>query len=82
MVLLSHPNGWYRDVAQRLLVERGDLSIVPEIQKLVAGKSNFPGKLHALWTLEGIGYTETDIYEQGANDPHPKVQLLALNSGC
>ena len=25
----SHPNGWWRDTAQRLLVERGDKSVVP-----------------------------------------------------
>ena len=27
--VLSHPNGWWRDMAQRLLVERGDRSVVP-----------------------------------------------------
>ena len=26
---LSHPNGWWRDLAQRTLVERGDKSVVP-----------------------------------------------------
>ena len=26
---LSHPNGWWRDTAQRLLVERDDVSVVP-----------------------------------------------------
>ena len=25
---LSHPNGWWRDTAQRLLVERGGKSVV------------------------------------------------------
>ena len=25
---LEHPNGWWRDTAQRVLVERGDLSVV------------------------------------------------------
>ena len=26
--VLAHPNGWWRDTAQRLLVERGDRSVV------------------------------------------------------
>ena len=26
---LSHPNGWWRDTAQRLLVERGNRSVAP-----------------------------------------------------
>ena len=31
---LSHPNGWWRDTAQRLLVERGDKSVVRALRKL------------------------------------------------
>ena len=33
---LSHPNGWWRDTAQQLLVERGDASVVPALTKLAA----------------------------------------------
>ena len=32
--LLDHPNGWRRDMAQQLLVERGDKSVVPALRKL------------------------------------------------
>src|SRR4029077_6832259 len=31
---LSNPNGWHRDTAQQLLVERRDLSIVGELKKV------------------------------------------------
>ena len=31
---LSHPNGWWRDTAQRLLVERGDAVAVPALKRL------------------------------------------------
>src|SRR4029434_1045001 len=31
---LAHPNGWWRDTAQRLLVERADASAVPALEKL------------------------------------------------
>ncbi len=33
---LSHPNGWWRDTAQQLLVLKQDKSVVPALQKLAA----------------------------------------------
>ena len=41
---LSHPNGWWRDTAQRLLVERGDASVVPALKKLA---TSAPDAAHA-----------------------------------
>lgn len=61
MKQLVSKNGWTRDTAQRLLVEREDLSIVPELKQLITN-GNALGQLHALWTLEGLGYKDTDIY--------------------
>ena len=55
MPLLSHEDGWYRDVAQRLLVERKDDSTIPLLRQLVAAGPSELGRLHALWTLEGLG---------------------------
>jgi len=34
---LSHPNGWWRDNAQRLLVLKQDTSVVPELERIVRG---------------------------------------------
>lgn len=53
VTLLSHKNGWYRDVAQRLLTERGDTNVVTALQKLAFSKSETTA-LHALYTLEGL----------------------------
>ena len=33
---LSNPNGWWRDKAQQLLVQRGDKSVVPQLKQLAA----------------------------------------------
>ena len=33
---LSNPNGWYRDKAQQLLVQRGDKSVVPQLTQLAS----------------------------------------------
>ncbi len=50
---LSHPNGWHRDTAQRLLFERQDKAAVPMLEKLLSG-DNALAKLHALGALEGL----------------------------
>src|SRR5690606_7733040 len=50
---LSHSNGWWRDTAQRLLVERQDQSIVPAVKQL-AREGSEVARLHALWVLEGL----------------------------
>ncbi len=54
--LLIHPNGWHRDMAQRVLGTReADAPTVALLEKL-AGMNDHPlGQIHALWTLEGMG---------------------------
>ncbi len=52
---LSHPNGWWRDTAQQLLVLKQDRSVVPALQTMVRTSKNQLARFHALWTLEGLG---------------------------
>ena len=52
---LSHANGWVRDNAQRLLVCAGDPSVKPALRELLAQKDQPLARLHAFWTLEGLG---------------------------
>ncbi len=51
---LTHPNGWWRDTAQRLLVEREDASSVPLLQKALNAHPEERTRIHALWALEGM----------------------------
>lgn len=52
---LCAPNGWWRDTAQRLLVERADPVAVTLLRALAsAPASPALGRLHALWTLDGL----------------------------
>jgi mono/diheme cytochrome c family protein/glucose/arabinose dehydrogenase len=74
---LSHENGWWRDTAQRLLVERNDASVVGALQKLVTG-SNHLASIHALWTLEGMNALDEAIVSAGLKSRHPKVRIAAL----
>ena len=55
---LSHPNGWRRDMAQQLLVEGGDKSVVAALRKLASSAGDVRTRLHALWTLDGLDAIE------------------------
>lgn len=75
---LSHPDGWYRDNAQRLLVERNDKNAAGLLAALVLNGKNEPGKVHALWTLEGLQLEEPDLLLHALADPSPVVTATAL----
>ncbi|KAB2660106.1 MAG: c-type cytochrome [Verrucomicrobia bacterium] len=80
LALLSHPNGWWRDRAQQMLVERRDASVAPRLRGLVLPEKNpsAPGRLHALWTLEGIGQVDLPTLDRAVQDPSTKVRVAAL----
>ncbi|WP_297797725.1 dehydrogenase [uncultured Eudoraea sp.] len=75
--LLNHPNGWTRDMAQRLLVESKDLTIIPELEDILASKNPL-GQLHALWTLEGLGNSNSEPYLSAMYASNPTVAQTAL----
>jgi mono/diheme cytochrome c family protein/glucose/arabinose dehydrogenase len=54
VTFLSNPNGWQRDMAQRLLVERNDTTIGSALTSLALSGKNNLGRLQALWTLQGL----------------------------
>jgi len=58
--LLESPNGWRRDTAQRLLVERRASDVAPQLRALATESADVVPRLHALWTLEGVGALTID----------------------
>jgi mono/diheme cytochrome c family protein len=58
---LSHEDGWYRDMAQRLLVEKADPASVSLLEDLVKNGKSELGRFHALWALEGMGKVNPDL---------------------
>ncbi|MEJ7769220.1 MAG: PVC-type heme-binding CxxCH protein, partial [Chitinophagaceae bacterium] len=52
--LLSHQNSWWRMQAQRLLLERQDKTVIPQVKTLFAETRDPRTKLHALYVLEGM----------------------------
>jgi putative membrane-bound dehydrogenase-like protein len=55
VAMLSHPNGWYRDTAARLLYARQDPAAVPLLAKTLADAPAPLARLHALHALNGLG---------------------------
>ncbi len=75
---LSHPNGWWRDTAQRLLVERQAVEVTEQLRELATGGSNHLGRMHALWTLEGIGKLNWETVSEGIGDQDAMVRSTAI----
>jgi mono/diheme cytochrome c family protein/glucose/arabinose dehydrogenase len=75
---LSHADGWYRDMAQRLLVERRDQSLVKPLARLALNGEKTLGRFHALWTLEGLNFQDTELYFQLLNDADPLIKTTVI----
>ncbi len=75
---LSHPNGWWRDTAQKQIVVRGDTSVVPALQSLARSGENPKGRLHALWALDGLGQSDARLLAEKYTDPDPRVRAAAV----
>jgi mono/diheme cytochrome c family protein/glucose/arabinose dehydrogenase len=75
---LSHPNGWWRDTAQRLLVERGDKSVADALKALAATAPQWRTKLHAMWTLDGIDAIEPATVTAALADASRDVRVSGL----
>ena len=77
---LSHPNGWWRDMAQRQLVLRQDKSVVPALVKLATGAENSLARLHAMWTLEGLDSLDAQTVRVGLAAKQPEVRNAAIRA--
>ncbi|MEX2581546.1 MAG: discoidin domain-containing protein [Verrucomicrobiales bacterium] len=77
---LEHPNGWWRDTAQKLLVLRGDQSVVPELKSIARGSESDLARMHALWTLEGIGALTPEFVREKLQDENATVRRAAIRA--
>ncbi|MCY7351237.1 MAG: cytochrome C [Cytophagaceae bacterium] len=82
---LDHPNGWWRDNAQKQLVVLGDKSVVPVLKQLVSGqqgslakKPSALGRLHALWTLDGLEALDKDLILAALHDEDPQLRRAGV----
>jgi mono/diheme cytochrome c family protein len=92
---LDHPNGWWRDTAQQLLVLKQDRSVVPALEAMArgtepkaasarpaeaSGEGGLLGRFHALWTLEGLGALDANLVRDLLKAPEPRLRIQAIRA--
>jgi len=75
---LESNNAWWRSNAQRLLMDRADKSIIPDLIALAKTATLPEGRLHALWTLEGLNGLKEEILNEAFKDPVAGVRENAI----
>tara|TARA_Y100001980_G_C14556924_1_gene354278 strand:- start:104950 stop:107472 length:2523 start_codon:yes stop_codon:yes gene_type:complete len=77
--VLDHRNGWYRDQAQQLIIERNDHQTIELLNHKARDQStNYTARIHALWTLFEMGVNSAAIYLDALEDKNSHVQALAI----
>jgi mono/diheme cytochrome c family protein len=84
----TNPNGWWRDMAQRLVILKQDKSVVPALVQMARGSSpsspadatgeGVVARFHALWTLEGLGALDAALVRDAMKDANPRVRIQGV----
>ncbi len=77
---LEHPNGWWRDKAQQLIVLKQDRSIAPQLEDMARKHQKILTRFHALWSLEGLGVLSENLLGELMKDPNPRMRIQALRA--
>jgi putative membrane-bound dehydrogenase-like protein len=75
---LGSKNSWVRDQAQRLLVEiiDGEPSVLKTLREMATKSAPIPA-IHALWTLDGVGYMKADVLKAALRAKDPRIRCAA-----
>ncbi len=80
VAMLGSSNQWVRVTAQRLLVAGGEPGVADRLRAMArdAAAPEFVaralGRVHALWTLDGLGQLDEATLLAALEDPHPGVR--------
>jgi putative membrane-bound dehydrogenase-like protein len=75
---LASANSWWRETAQRLLVERHDAGVLPALKELARAGETEMGRAHALWTLDGMHLLDEATVLPALADPSARVRAAAV----
>jgi len=75
---LNSPNGWQRDMAQRLLIWGADARAGRALERLFRSSHRPRTRLQSLATLDGLGRLTDDVIIAALGDPDPAVRRRAL----
>lgn len=77
VALLDHPNNWYSRQARRLLAERRDATVVPQLLKMLEGNDQQLA-LQALWSLYVSGHFDDRLAATALRSPHEYVRAWGV----
>ncbi len=75
---LDNDNLFWRQTAQRMIVDGGIKEAEKSLRKRVSGRG--VGAIHALWTLEGIGALDNKLKRSSLANGDPQVKLNAIRA--
>ena len=85
VAMLGHPNGWRRDTAQRLIVERaGRLpanqrdAVLTALTNMARTAGDWRARLHALWALDGLDRIDPALVTTALEDRSRDVRAAAI----
>ncbi len=76
--LLAADNGWTRDQAQRLLVDRDSPQVAHILRSKLLAEAPAVGRVHALWTLEGMNRLRRSDVFRALHDESQQVQATGI----
>jgi len=75
---LDSPNGPQRDLAQQVLLWRGDKTAAVQLETMLRTNLRPQARLHALCTLDGLQVLTLSAVLRGLRDPHPGIRRHAV----
>ncbi|MBX3422338.1 MAG: neutral/alkaline non-lysosomal ceramidase N-terminal domain-containing protein [Pirellulaceae bacterium] len=72
--MLGDSNGWRRELAQRLIVERNAIELAPQLRGWIRQDSNAHAAQRSLWILDGFQQLEPTDVQAGLNSKHEFVR--------
>ncbi|HXB73112.1 MAG TPA: PVC-type heme-binding CxxCH protein [Candidatus Acidoferrales bacterium] len=76
--LLAGTSGWHRQTAHRLLLERQDRSVVPQLREMAMTNADPVARVNAFWVLESLSALDDPLLLHALHDAHPGVREHAL----
>jgi len=77
---LDSGNIFWRQTAQRLIVDNHLIDAVPALKAMVKEKDGRPGAIHALWALQGLGALDRDLHRGALLAKDPALRRNAVRA--
>ena len=75
---LASPNGWWRDAAQRILINRQERAVAGSLKVMALTSEQPLARLHALCTLDGLNALDLETLREALKDDDHGVRRHAI----